>query len=47
MVTAATFDAMWKAAGISEYQDTVQCGGYRASMYNALPESVQVLADVQ
>jgi hypothetical protein len=30
-----------------EYQDTVQRGGYRASMYNALPESVQVLADVQ
>jgi phosphoserine aminotransferase len=42
---AATFDAMWKAAGISDYQ--VVPGGYRASMYNALPlESVQVLVDV-
>ena len=44
---AATFDAMWKAAGISGLPGHRSVGGYRASMYNALPlESVQVLVDV-
>ena len=44
---AATFDAMWKAAGISGLPGHRSTGGYRASMYNALPlESVQVLVDV-
>ena len=41
------FDAMWKAAGISGITGHRSVGGYRASMYNALPiESVQVLVDV-
>jgi phosphoserine aminotransferase len=44
---AVTFDAMWKAAGISGLTGHRSVGGYRASMYNALPiESVQVLVDV-
>jgi phosphoserine aminotransferase len=42
-----TFDAMWKAAGISGLPGHRSVGGYRASMYNAMPiESVQVLVDV-
>lgn len=42
-----TFDALWKAAGISGINGHRSVGGYRASMYNALPiESVQVLVDV-
>jgi phosphoserine aminotransferase len=42
---AATFDVMWK--GISGIPGHRSVGGYRASMYNALPiESVQVLVDV-
>jgi phosphoserine aminotransferase len=41
------FDAMWKEAGISGLTGHRSVGGYRASMYNALPiESVQVLVDV-
>ena len=41
------FDSMWKAAGISGLAGHRSVGGYRASMYNALPlESVQVLIDV-
>ena len=41
------FDAMWKAAGISGLAGHRSVGGYRASMYNALPlESVQVLVNV-
>jgi len=44
---AATFDAMWKAAGISGLPGHRSVGGYRASIYNAMPiESVQVLVDV-
>ena len=42
-----TFDTMWKDAGISGIAGHRSVGGYRASMYNALPlESVQVLVDV-
>ncbi|HLF53162.1 3-phosphoserine/phosphohydroxythreonine transaminase [Flavobacterium sp.] len=42
-----TFDALWKAAGISGLAGHRSVGGYRASMYNALPlESVQVLVEV-
>ncbi|MCB0795809.1 MAG: 3-phosphoserine/phosphohydroxythreonine transaminase [Flavobacteriales bacterium] len=42
-----TFDAAWKEAGISGLRGHRSVGGYRASMYNALPlESVQVLVDV-
>ncbi|MGL4596617.1 MAG: 3-phosphoserine/phosphohydroxythreonine transaminase [Bacteroidia bacterium] len=40
------FDKLWKAAGISGLRGHRDVGGYRASMYNALPlESVQVLVD--
>ncbi|MBD98486.1 MAG: 3-phosphoserine/phosphohydroxythreonine aminotransferase [Verrucomicrobia bacterium] len=42
-----TFDEMWKAANISGINGHRSVGGYRASMYNALPlESVQALVDV-
>ena len=41
------FDKMWKGAGISSLNGHRDVGGYRASMYNALPiESVQVLVEV-
>ncbi|MGB0167229.1 MAG: 3-phosphoserine/phosphohydroxythreonine transaminase [Luteibaculum sp.] len=41
-----TFDAMWKEAGISGINGHRSVGGYRASMYNALPlESVQALVN--
>lgn len=41
------FDSMWKEAGINGLNGHRSVGGYRASMYNALPlESVQVLVDV-
>ena len=44
---ALVFDKMWAAAGISGLTGHRSVGGYRASMYNALPlESVQVLVDV-
>jgi phosphoserine aminotransferase len=40
------FDKLWTAAGISGLKGHRSVGGYRASMYNALPiESVQVLVD--
>lgn len=42
-----TFDTMLKEAGISGLNGHRSVGGYRASMYNALPlESVGVLVDV-
>ena len=42
-----TFDALWKAAGISGLAGHRSVGGYRASMYNALPlQSVEVLVGV-
>jgi len=41
------FDAAWKAAGINGIGGHRSVGGYRASIYNAMPlESVQVLVDV-
>jgi phosphoserine aminotransferase len=41
------FDTMWKEAGIVGLPGHRSVGGYRASMYNALPlGSVQVLVDV-
>ena len=41
------FNTMWNAAGISGIKGHRSVGGYRASIYNALPiESVQVLVDV-
>ena len=44
---APLFDKMWKEAGVSGLAGHRSVGGYRASMYNALPlESVQVLVDV-
>jgi phosphoserine aminotransferase len=43
----AEFDVMWKAAEIVGLPGHRSTGGYRASLYNALPiESVQVLVDV-
>ncbi len=43
----AEFDKAWKAADIVGLPGHRSVGGYRASMYNALPlSSVQVLADV-
>lgn len=44
---AADFDALWKAAGIVGLPGHRSVGGYRASLYNALPlASVQVLVEV-
>ena len=44
---APLFDSLWKEAGISGLPGHKSVGGYRASMYNALPlESVQVLVNV-
>ena len=41
------FDKLWKAADISGLRGHRDVGGYRASLYNAMPiESVQVLVDV-
>ena len=41
------FDKLWKEANISGIRGHRDVGGYRASMYNALPiESVKVLVDV-
>lgn len=43
----AAFDSAWKAAGIVGLPGHRSTGGYRASLYNALPiESVKVLVDV-
>ena len=43
----ATFDKMWKEANISGLTGHRSVGGYRASMYNALPlDSVEVLVNV-
>ncbi len=42
-----TFDQMWKEAGINGLNGHRSVGGYRASMYNALPlESVATLVNV-
>ena len=41
------FNQMWQAAGCNGLKGHRSVGGFRASMYNALPlESVQVLVDV-
>lgn len=43
----ASFDEMWKAANVVGLNGHRSVGGYRASLYNALPlSSVQVLVDV-
>ena len=43
----AVFNAMWKEAGISGIEGHRSVGGYRASIYNAMPlESIQVLIDI-
>lgn len=42
-----SFNTMWQEAGISGIKGHRSVGGYRASIYNAMPiESVQVLIDV-
>ena len=44
---AALFNELWKEAGINGINGHRSVGGYRASMYNAMPlESVQVLVAV-
>ncbi len=44
---APLFDQLWKEAGISGLTGHRSVGGYRASMYNAMPiESVEVLVEV-
>jgi phosphoserine aminotransferase len=44
---SSAFDSAWKTAGIVGLPGHRSTGGYRASLYNALPiESVQVLVDV-
>ena len=41
-----TFDKLWNEAGINGLKGHRSIGGYRASIYNALPiESVQVLVN--
>jgi phosphoserine aminotransferase len=43
----AEFDKIWKDANLSGLRGHRDVGGYRASLYNALPlESVQVLVEV-
>lgn len=43
---AATFDSLWEAKGISGLKGHRSVGGYRASIYNALPlESVNILIE--
>jgi phosphoserine aminotransferase len=42
-----TFNQMWRGSGISGLNGHRSVGGYRASIYNAMPlESVQVLIDI-
>jgi len=44
---AEKFDKMWQEAGINGLKGHRSVGGYRASIYNALPlESVQVLVNI-
>jgi len=46
-VDGTAFDTLWNEAGISGLKGHRSVGGYRASMYNALPlESAQLLVDV-
>ena len=46
-VDGTAFDEMWNAANISGLKGHRSIGGYRASIYNALPlESAQQLVDV-
>ena len=43
---AAPFDALCEAAGISGLKGHRSVGGYRASIYNALPmKSIETLVD--
>lgn len=45
--TKDLFDSLWKEAGISGIKGHRSVGGYRASIYNAMPiESVQLLVEV-
>ena len=46
-VDGTAFDALWAAADISGLKGHRDVGGYRASIYNALPlKSVQLLVDI-
>ena len=43
---AVVFDALWNEANISGLKGHRSVGGYRASIYNAMPiKSIQVLVD--
>lgn len=43
---AASFDSLWQSAGISGLKGHRSVGGYRASIYNALPlDSIELLVD--
>ena len=43
----AVFNSMWQEAGINGIEGHRSVGGYRASIYNAMPlESIQVLIDI-
>ena len=43
---APVFDKIWNAAGVSGLKGHRSVGGYRASIYNAMPiESIQILVD--
>ena len=43
---AEAFDKIWNAVGINGIKGHRSVGGYRASIYNAMPiESIQVLVD--
>jgi phosphoserine aminotransferase len=44
--TKETFDKIWNEAGIVGLKGHRSVGGYRASIYNAMPiEGIQVLVD--
>ena len=46
-VDGTAFDTLWAAADISGLKGHRDVGGYRASIYNALPlKSVQLLVDI-
>tara|TARA_B100000767_G_C19756493_1_gene533177 strand:- start:244 stop:1311 length:1068 start_codon:yes stop_codon:yes gene_type:complete len=46
-INGKEFDALWNQAGISGLKGHRSVGGYRASIYNALPmKSVQILVDL-
>ena len=46
-IDGTAFDVLWNEAGINGIKGHRSVGGYRASIYNALPmDSAQLLVDV-